>query len=294
MAVDAPSSYTHSHSQALHVGNTRATNEDDISGEMNAGVDTRSLWTPQTSFKISRSQIPDIPLESKRKMWDDMSRVDLYGQLEACEARQTLSRQLLEDVTSAKDILADHVLKCDDDVKELRMRMKVLEDGDDDLLAKLTSEWTDQVKEAQSDAEGAIKQRREAESELSELRGRVEYLEDEKSKAWCEVEALRHELESMRAEAEQRRETEGLGDRMDVLQESQFGKGASSLPLQDQGRNEKVSSEQCSEALSTQTRLFQKETSRSEELENEVVRLRFDLVGEFTFLSSGIAFLQWA
>ena len=60
-------------------------------------------------------------------------------------------------------------------MKELRMKMKVLVDGDD-LLANLTREWTDatnQLKEAISEVEQAINQLLEAESELSELRGKM-------------------------------------------------------------------------------------------------------------------------
>ena len=87
-----------------------------------------------------------------------------------------VSHQLLDDVTSAKDVLAAHLLKCADDImKEPRMRMKVLVDGDD-LLANLPREWTDatnQLKETRSEVEQAINQLLEAESELSELRGKM-------------------------------------------------------------------------------------------------------------------------
>jgi hypothetical protein len=79
-------------------------------------------------------------------------------------------RQLLDDVTSAKDDLANHVVTFSDALKEYQMRVKVLEDGD--LLATLKKEWTDTenlLKEARSEVQQAVNQRLETESDLLEL-----------------------------------------------------------------------------------------------------------------------------
>ena len=222
IAVEAPepskSELQNSHSQVSHAGDTLPTNEDD---------DTQALLMPKSSR--FRSQIPDISLDLKREMWDDLSRAGLYEHLEAYEVHQTLSRQLLDDVTFAKDVLAAHFPKCADDIKELRTRMEVLVDGDD-LLANLTREWTDatnQLKEARSEAEQAINQRLEAESELSELRGRMKDLEEEKNDAWYEVHELTNILQELQAEqqgldekSELRRKVKSLEDERDALKEN--------------------------------------------------------------------------
>jgi len=128
----------------------------------------------------------------KRKMWDDLSRTDLYEHLEACEDPQTLSRQLLDDVTS-KDDLAGHLFDFSDGLKELHLRIKLLVDGDD-LLATLTREWT----AARSEVQEAVNQHFEAESELSDLRRKME-LKKERDEASHEAQQLKEILQEMRA-----------------------------------------------------------------------------------------------
>ena len=266
-----------SHLQVPHADDIQSTNKDDNSGEMH--VD-RALLTPKSSHSLS--QTPDISLDSKRKMWDDLSRMGLYKELEAYEARQTLSRQQLDDVTSTKDVLAAQL-------SELRGKAKDVEAERDDALYEvqaLSVILEDLRAEQQKENEGL-----DEESELSQLRRKVKSLEDERD-------ALK--------------ETHRL---MDVLKgPNQFEWGAPSLPwpVQNQGHYENVSYHQHSslgaqpnsqgenpgsmtalkEALVTRIRLFSKEKNQREELEKEVVVLRSEL-GKIFFLSGGgLVFLQ--
>jgi hypothetical protein len=74
IAVDVPEpskpQRQHSHSQVPHADDTQLANEDDNSLEMH--VNTPALLTPKSSRFRS-----DIPLNLKRKMWDDVSRTTL-------------------------------------------------------------------------------------------------------------------------------------------------------------------------------------------------------------------------
>ena len=107
-----------------------------------------------------RSQIPDTPLELEHKIWDDLSRGGLYEQLEAYEARHLLSRQLLDDVTANA---------------------------------------TNQLKKARSEIQQALHQRLEAESELSELRRKMEALAEERNEALNEAQRSKELLQEVQA-----------------------------------------------------------------------------------------------
>ena len=194
IAVDTPepskSQPRHSHLQVLHMGDSQPAKEDNNSQDMY--VDTPALLTLKSSR--FRSQIPVIPLDLKRKMWDDLSRTGLYEHLEACEARQTLSNQLLDDITSTKDDLADRFFDGNDVLKEFHLRIKVLEAGDD-LLAKLKGEWIGVRSEVQQEVDRYL----EAESERSELRRKMKALEEERDKASSRAQYLGEVLQEVRA-----------------------------------------------------------------------------------------------
>lgn len=259
----------HSHLQVPHMDDSQPAKEDDNSQDMY--VDTPALLTPK--YLRFRSQIPVIPLNLKCKMWDELSRTGLYEHLEACEARQTLSNQLLNEITSTKDDLADHLFGVNDVLKEFHLRIKVLEAGDD-LLAKLKREWMG----ARSEVQQEVDRHLEAELRRSELQRKMKALEEERDKAWSRAQYLREVLQEFRAaqsEAQQldhqdqgleanlemsqlRRMVKSLTEEKDqaleeghqlrgLIQESrspklfEWGAPSDLWPVQDHGRAEEVS-----------------------------------------------------
>jgi len=202
IAVDVPETSEpqprHSHSQVPqvpHLEETQLANEADNSLELH--VDTPASLMPKSSH--FPSPMPDISFELKHKIWDELSRAGLYTHLEASDTRQVIMRQLLDDVTSAKDDLANHVDTFSDALKECQMRVKVLEDGD--LLATLKREWTDAgnlLKEARSEVQQAVNQRLETESDLSELRRKMKELEEERDEALREAQGVSRILQELR------------------------------------------------------------------------------------------------
>ena len=79
---------------------------------------------------------PSIPLELKRKVWDDLPWAGLYERLEAHEAEMTLNGQRLHEI---QDTLAAPFLGVREELGIYRTKVKHLEDTD--LLSKITTEW---------------------------------------------------------------------------------------------------------------------------------------------------------
>jgi len=294
--------------QMPQVDDTQPANENSL--EMQ--VDRPAVPSPR--FLRSRSQIQDIQLHLKQlhKTWDDLSRLELYDRMDGYETRQILSCQLLDDVTSTKDELADHVLNFGDLLKDCQMRIKDLENGDD-LLANLTREWTDAtnlLEETRSEVQQAVNQRLEAESQLSDLRMKMEEVRSEVRELDCQAESEMYQL---------RRKVEELqGEKEDALKEChrlrdllQGARGTSELsPAQDQehddeafdppqhsfGTQPSAQSENprdiaaITNALAVRTRMLEQEKNWREELESEVTALRSAL-GEFPSSCTGLAFL---
>jgi len=210
--------------QHADTDDTLPANEKDDSLEMH--VDTPTLQLPNSSLFFS--QIQNLPVDLY-ETWNTLTRGGLYSHLEAYAAREILSRQLLDDVTSAKDDLANHVLTFGDLLKDCYTKIKILED-DNDMLANLTRDLT----EARSDVQQAVKQRLEAESELSELRRKMEELAKARDEALNEAHLLREtqavqsevrevDNQSLQSElSELRRKAEALAEERDVaLNEAQ-------------------------------------------------------------------------
>jgi len=116
------------------------------------------------------------------------------GNPTANEENLASKSRLLNDVTPTNDGLADHLFGVSDVLKELHLRIKVLEDGVD-LLAKLTTEWLG----ARSEVQQEVNRRLEAESELLLLGREMEALEKERSKAFFRAQYLGEALQSLRA-----------------------------------------------------------------------------------------------
>ena len=209
IAVDVPETSKlqprHSHSQVPQVSHAKDTQ---LANEAH-----NSLVDSLASLMLQPSHFPspklDTSFELKHKIWDELSRAELYKHLEAYETRQDIMRQLLDDATSAKNVLANHVVTFSDALEECQMRVKALENGD--LLATLKREWADTrnlLKEAQSEVQQAVNQRLETESDLSKLRRKMKELEEERDEALCKAQGILQELRAAQSEVPQNLEAE--------------------------------------------------------------------------------------
>jgi predicted ribosome quality control (RQC) complex YloA/Tae2 family protein len=290
----------------------------------------KPLWTPDRAvlervkwyLRIFRAM---SPTENPICTPTDTHMMDIYPSAEKPLSAEDPNVDI--EISSTKDDVADHIHTFSDLLKDFCKRTNILEDGDD-LSGKLTRQWT----KARWEVQHVVNQRLEAESELSDFRRKIEELEKERDEALHkarQLEEILQENQGLGVESELsklRREVETLaGERDQALNESkrlrdllqeqkaqggkQFGWSPPPEALQDRGHNGHRHSSLgaqpnsqgenprsvtlLKEALATRTRLFEKEKNRREELESEVVVLRSEL-GEFSFLSGGLVFLQCA
>ena len=234
---------------------------------------------------------PSIPLELKRKAWDHLSRAGLYEHLEAYEAEMTLTRQHLHKIWGTQDTVAAQSLGIAEELEIYRTKVKHLEDTD--LLPKITTEW-DHTKEllmkAELEVQQARNQRIQKESELSELRRKVETLTEERDRALNEFQQSKDlHLKAQAAQSEVRQVENGWGAPVNgwtawdqVCDEGVSDRGQrSSLGAQSNVQVENPGHiAALGKVLAIRCRMLEEEKNRRMELEKEVASLRSER-GEF-------------